>query len=70
MSINNCFDLKVQFKPTKTPIFLTVAGATGSIPSPFVMNPGRWAVTIQIEKSLFVVSFKTHVFHKFELMEI
>lgn len=37
---------------------MTVSGATGNIPSPFVMNPGRWAVTIKIEQNLFVVSLK------------
>lgn len=36
---------------------MTVSGATGNIPSPFVMNPGRWAVTIKIEQNLFLVSF-------------
>jgi len=50
------FQLKVQLKPTKNPTFVTVSGATGNIPSPFVMNPGRWAVTIKIDQSLFVVS--------------
>eukprot|EP00102_Acyrthosiphon_pisum_P016424 XP_008187385.2 PREDICTED: laminin subunit alpha [Acyrthosiphon pisum] len=47
----------VQLKPTKTPTFVTVSGATGNIPSPFVMNPGRWAVTIKIEQNLFVDYF-------------
>lgn len=47
---------KVQLKPTKVPTFVTVSGATGNIPSPFEMNPGRWAVSIKIEQNLFVVS--------------
>ncbi|VVC44657.1 Hypothetical protein CINCED_3A025090 [Cinara cedri] len=47
----------VQLKPTKTPSFVTVSGATGNIPSPFVMSPGRWAVTIKIEQNLFVDYF-------------
>lgn len=50
------FHFKVQLKPTKNPTFVTVSGVTGNIPSPFVMNPGRWAVTIKIDQSLFVVS--------------
>lgn len=39
---------------------MTVSGATGNIPSPFVMNPGRWAVIIKIEQNLFVVSKLIH----------
>jgi len=57
--------LKVQLKPTKTPTFVTVSGATGNIPSPFVMNPGRWAVTIKIEQNLFVVSFRAYKLYKY-----
>jgi len=60
--------LKVQLKPTKTPSFVTVSGATGNIPSPFVMNPGRWAVTIKIEQNLFVVSFKAYKLNKYSRM--
>jgi len=60
--------LKVQLKPTKTPSFVTVSGATGNIPSPFVMNPGRWAVTIKIEQNLFVVSFKPYISNKYSPM--
>jgi len=44
---------------------VTVSGATGNIPSPFVMNPGRWAVTIKIEQNLFVVSFRAYKLLKY-----
>ena len=46
----------VQFKPSREPVFTTVSGASGSIPSPLVMNPGHWSVKIKNEKSLFLVS--------------
>ncbi|XP_050541070.1 laminin subunit alpha [Daktulosphaira vitifoliae] len=47
----------VQLKPSKTPSLVTVSGATNNIPSPFVMNPGRWAITIKIDQGLFVDYF-------------
>jgi laminin alpha 3/5 len=46
----------VQFKPSHEPTFTTVSGPSGSIPSPLVMNPGHWSVSIKNEKSLFLVS--------------
>lgn len=46
----------VQFKPTHVPAFTTVSGPSGSIPSPLVMNPGHWSVSIKNEKNLFLVS--------------
>lgn len=46
----------VQFKPSHEPSFTTVSGPSGSIPSPLVMNPGHWSVSIKNEKSLFLVS--------------
>jgi len=61
--------LKVQLKPTKTPTFVTVSGATGNIPSPFVMNPGRWAVTIKIEQNLFVVSLRAFKLCKYSPLD-
>lgn len=50
---------RVAFKPTRTPSFVTVAGPNNGIPSPLVMNPGTWSVSIQSEKNLFVVSTET-----------
>lgn len=47
---------QVLFKPTTSPEFVTVAGITGSIPSPLVMNQGRWTISIKNDKSLFLVS--------------
>ncbi|XP_054277134.1 laminin subunit alpha [Macrosteles quadrilineatus] len=47
----------VAFKPTRTPAFVTVAGPSNGIPSPLVMNPGQWAVSIKTEKNLFLDYF-------------
>ncbi|KAG8228153.1 hypothetical protein J437_LFUL002807 [Ladona fulva] len=47
----------VLFKPTKTPALVTVAGPSGSIPSPLVMNPGKWSISIKNDKSLFLDYF-------------
>lgn len=46
---------EVMFKPTDSPMFVTVAGAQGLTPSPLVMNPGRWAVSITIKKNMYLV---------------
>ncbi|XP_060535680.1 laminin subunit alpha [Cylas formicarius] len=47
--------LKVQFKNTSEPAFTTVS--KGNIPSPFVMNPGRWSVTIMANESVLLDYF-------------
>lgn len=38
-------------------MLVTVAGAQGVTPSPLVMNPGRWAVSISVKKKLFLDYF-------------
>ncbi|XP_012267208.2 laminin subunit alpha [Athalia rosae] len=48
---------KVLFKPTRKPTFVTVAGPQATVPSPLVMNPGRWDISISIKKSLFLDYF-------------
>lgn len=48
---------QVNFKPTVKPSFATVAGAHGNHPSPMVMNPGNWYISIATEKSLFLDYF-------------
>ncbi|CAK9798131.1 Laminin subunit alpha [Anthophora quadrimaculata] len=48
---------KVNFKPTVKPSFVTVAGPQGNLPSPMVMNPGRWYISIATKKSLFLDYF-------------
>ncbi|XP_035729977.1 laminin subunit alpha-like isoform X2 [Vespa mandarinia] len=48
---------KVQFKPTTKPSFVTVAGIHDNHPSPMVMNPGHWTVSIANKKTLFVDYF-------------
>ncbi|KAB0790802.1 hypothetical protein PPYR_15312 [Photinus pyralis] len=45
---------KVNFKSSFEPNFVTVAGDTGNA---FVINPGRWAVSIKSEKNLLVDYF-------------
>ncbi|CAG2053236.1 unnamed protein product [Timema podura] len=50
-------DFEVQFKPSREPTLVTVSKPPSSIPSPLVMNPGRWSVSIKNQKSLFVDYF-------------
>lgn len=48
---------KVHFKPSVEPAFVTVTEVPRNLPSPFVMNPGFWSVSISTEKSLFLDYF-------------
>ncbi|CAL7933589.1 unnamed protein product [Xylocopa violacea] len=50
-------EFKVNFKPTVKPSFVTVAGPQGNLPSPMVMNPGHWSISIATKKSLFLDYF-------------
>lgn len=58
---------QVVLKPSPTPVFVTVSGAMSALPSPLVMNPGQWSVSIMIEKSIFLVgihlSYISHCFN-------
>ena len=48
---------QVVFKPNMhSPAFVVVAGLGGGIPSPLVMNPGKWDIHIKIQRSLFLVT--------------
>lgn len=47
--------IKVQFRNSSKPAFVTVSGETGNIPKPFVMNPGKWAVSINVNQSVLLV---------------
>jgi hypothetical protein len=50
-------EFQVQFKNTSSvPAFVTVSGATGNTPSPFVMNPGRWQISIKVDENLLLVA--------------
>lgn len=40
---------QVRFDPTREPALVTVSGVAGDLPSPLVLNPGRWMVNIQNE---------------------
>lgn len=46
----------VVFKPSEVPTFVTVFNSKTSVPSPFVMNPGIWTVSITIKSYLLLVS--------------
>ncbi|KAL3275284.1 hypothetical protein HHI36_020052 [Cryptolaemus montrouzieri] len=48
---------QVQFKESHQPAFITVSGASGSTPTPFVINPGKWTVSIKVPKGLLVDYF-------------
>lgn len=48
---------EVLFKPSNRSSFVTVAGVSGTIPSPLVMNPGHWDISISTKKSLFLDYF-------------
>lgn len=41
---------QVLLRPNTEPELITVAGPTGAIPSPLVMNPGRWSVHTKIDR--------------------
>ncbi|GBO36779.1 Laminin subunit alpha, partial [Araneus ventricosus] len=42
------------FEVTTRPKFMKVSGRQGLVASPFVLNPGRWTVSIRVEKPLFL----------------
>ncbi|KAI8431212.1 hypothetical protein MSG28_001250 [Choristoneura fumiferana] len=47
----------VLLRPTIQPQLVTVAGEKGLSPSPFVMNPGNWTVTIKTTKEVMIDYF-------------
>lgn len=48
---------KVLFKPTSEPEFVTVSGAKGEIPSPIVLDPGRYTISLQTDRYIFLDYF-------------
>lgn len=48
---------KVLFKPTTEPQFVTVSGAKGDIPSPIVLDPGRYTISVKTDKYLYLDYF-------------
>lgn len=48
---------KVLFKPNTYPEFVTVSGAKGEIPSPVVLDPGRYTINIKTDKNVFLDYF-------------
>ncbi|XP_049703370.2 laminin subunit alpha [Helicoverpa armigera] len=47
----------VALRPTNKPQLVTVAGDKGIAPSPFVMNPGSWMITIKTTKEVMIDYF-------------
>lgn len=47
----------VLFKANRKPEFVTMAGLKGEIPSPIVLDPGRYTIKISSDKSLFLDYF-------------
>lgn len=56
-TVNPDQDSKVLFKPTTRPEFVTVSGVKGDIPTPIVLDPGRYTISIKSDKSLFLDYF-------------
>ncbi|CAO1298214.1 unnamed protein product [Diamesa hyperborea] len=48
---------KVLFKPNKQPEFVTMSGSKGEIPSPIVLDPGRYTISIKTENNMFLDYF-------------
>lgn len=48
---------KILFKPTTEPQFVTVSGPKGEIPSAIVLDPGRYTISVQTDKYLFLDYF-------------
>lgn len=48
---------KVLFKPTAQPQFVTVSGSKGDIPSPIVLDPGRYRISVKTDRFLFLDYF-------------
>ncbi|XP_058457360.1 laminin subunit alpha [Malaya genurostris] len=48
---------KVLFKPNGHPEFVTVSGAKGEIPSPVVLDPGRYTISIKTDKNVLLDYF-------------
>lgn len=42
----------VRMEPTREPKLVTVAGPSGNLPTPFILNPGSWTASIATNKSL------------------
>nr|CAI5850401.1 unnamed protein product [Callosobruchus analis] len=48
---------KVQLRNTSKPAFVTLSGESGNTPKPFVMNPGRWSVSITASENILLDYF-------------
>lgn len=47
----------VLFRSTADPQFVTVSGSKGTIPSPIVLDPGRYTISVKTDKYLFLDYF-------------
>lgn len=48
---------KVLFRPNSKPEFVTMSGSKGEVPSPIVLDPGRYTITVKTDKTLFLDYF-------------
>lgn len=48
---------KVLFRPNKKPEFVTVSGSKGDVPSPIVLDPGKYSITVKTDQTLFLDYF-------------
>lgn len=47
----------VRMEPTREPKLVTVAGPSGNLPTPFILNPGTWTASVATNKSLLLDYF-------------
>lgn len=47
----------VRMEPTREPKLVTVAGPSGNLPTPFILNTGTWTASIATNKSLYLDYF-------------
>jgi laminin, alpha 3/5 len=50
-------EAKVLFKPNRQPEFVTMSGTKGDIPSPIVLDPGKYSIVIKSNQNLFLDYF-------------
>lgn len=50
-------DGKVVFKPNKRPEFVTMSGIKGDIPTPIVLDPGKYTIMVKTDQPLFLDYF-------------
>lgn len=56
-TVNPDQTFKILFKPNEQPAFVTMSGSKGDIPSPIVLDPGRYTITMKTSEQLFLDYF-------------